>query len=169
MVNQMFKDMQNKWIADERKRNSTFGNFAGGEDAFNFIMQRIKNGIDPKQRAMIEGQASGQIAGGTQALNEAFAGSGLSQGSKLAAQTALRSNVGKNTQQTLLQGDENAKMGGLNALFQGAGLNHNIMNDNRNFNLQQKAYQDSQDFDWGDLFGGLLGTGGSIFGKFLGL
>ena len=150
------------WRQELQKQNSTFGNFAGGGDAFSFIMDRLKNGLDPKQRAMIEGQAGGQIAGGTQAINESFAGSGLSQGAKLGAQTALRSNVGKNTQQTLLQGDENAKTGALQGLFSGAGLNADIGFKNREQNLAEKAYRDANDFDPGKMFGQLLQTAGGL-------
>lgn len=167
MINKFGMGQNAPWRQELQRQNGTFANFAGGEEAFKFIMDRLKNGLDPKQRAMIEGQAGGQIAGGTQAINEAFAGSGLSGGSKLGALTALRGNVGKNTQNALLQGDMSAKENALSALLQGAGLNSDIGLKSRMQGLQEKAYNDSQDFSWGDLFGGLFGTAGSIFGKFL--
>jgi len=160
------KQWANGFRNEQKRLGSTWGSFAGGDQAFKFIMDRL-NGLSPEQRAMIEGQASGQIRGGEQAINEAFAGSGSPIGAKLAGITALRSNIGKNTQNALLQGDENAKMNAFNSLLQGAGLNHNIMNDNRNFNLQKQAYDDANSFDFGNFLGNLLGAGGNIFSSYL--
>jgi len=154
----VFKNLRNQ----QNQQNSTWSNFTGGGDAFKYILDQLKNGIDPKQRAMIEGQGAGQIAGGTQAINEASAGSGGSVGNKLAGLTALRSNVGKNTQNTLLQGDMNAKNNAFSGLLQGGGLNADIGQKNRALNMQQKAYDDANDFSFGDLLGGAFGAAGQI-------
>ena len=69
------KPWANQFRQNQMKQNNTWGNFTGGSDAYQFALDRLKNGIDPKQRAMIEGQSGGQIAGGKQGINESFAGS----------------------------------------------------------------------------------------------
>ena len=128
------------------------------------FLAMAKNGLDPKVKAMIEGQAGGQIAGGTQAINESFAGSGLSQGSKLAGMTALRSNVGKNTQNALLEGDMNARQTGAGNVFNTLGIGQSGSNAMNQYNMGKYQIDKENEFSWGDAIGGLLGAGGSVAG-----
>jgi hypothetical protein len=166
MLNVM-RNLKNQIDATNKANYGTFGNFAGGDQAFKFIMDRLQNGVDPKIRAMIEGQAGGQLRGGEQSINEAFAGSGSPIGAKLGALTSLRSNVGKNTQNTLLQADDNAKTGALQSLFGGAGLNADIGLKNRMQNFAEQQYRDSQGFDFGNFLGNLLNAGGNVFSSYI--
>ena len=126
------------------------------------FLAMAKNGLDPKVKAMIEGQAGGQIRGGEQAINESFAGSGGSMGSKLAGLTALRSNVGKNTQQSLLEGDMNARQMGAGNVFNTLGIGQSGANSLNQYNMGKYQIDKENEFSWGDALGGLLGAGGSV-------
>lgn len=159
MPNMIDKNWASGFRQNQQRLDGTWGNFAGGEELMKLLKARL-GGIDPRQRAMIEGQASGQIAGGTQAINENFAGSGGSIGSKLGALTALRSNVGKNTQNALLQGDMNAQDSGIQGLFQGGGMNADIGQKNRALNMQQQQIDDQPGF-FENLLSGLAGGAGA--------
>lgn len=127
-----------------------------------------KNGLDPKVKAMLEGQAGGQIAGGNQSINESFAGSGLSQGAKLGAQTALRSNVGKNLNNSLLEGDMNARQQGAGNIFSTLGLGMQGANSQNDYNLNKYNIDKQNEFSFGDAIGGLLGVGGQLGSSYIG-
>jgi len=155
-------DFLRQAIADNEKRNSTWSNFAGGSNIFDSLMKQYQSGIDPKLRDQIMGQSSGMIRGGEQAISESFAGSGSPIGAKLAGITALRSNINKGTQENLLNADMNAKQNALAGLFQGTNLNTDIGFKREGLNMQKKAYDDANSFDFGSFMGDLLKTGGTI-------
>lgn len=160
------KQWANGFRNEQKRLGSTWGNFAGGSEAFNSLIQQL-GGIDPKMRELIMGQASGQIRGGEQALNESFAGSGSPIGAKLAGITALRSNINKGTQENLLNADMNAKQNAIAGLLQGGSLNSDIGLKNKQLAMQQQAYDDANSFDFGNFLGNLLGAGGNIFSSYL--
>ena len=121
-----------------------------------------KNGLDPKMKAMLEGQAGGQIRGGEQSINESFAGSGLPVGAQLGAKTALRGNVTKNLQNSLLEGDANARQQGTANIMGTLGLGQQGAGMLNQYNMGKYQIDKENEFSWGDALGGLLGAGGSI-------
>lgn len=160
-------DMIKQQQSQQPKYKTPFGVLGGGDDIWAIIQNRIKNGLSPEELQMIQGQAGGQLRGGEQAINESYAGSGLPTQAKLGAQVALRSNIGRNTQNAITQGNLDAKSGGLASFFNLEGLRQNAENSifDQNYKRDQmRMAKEANSFGWGDILSGLFGLGGKALG-----
>lgn len=140
----------------------------GGKDLEAYAKNQLLNGMDAKQRAMLEGQAAGNLRSGEQQLREQFASMGNTPiGAQVGAQTNLRTGIGKNLADTLLQGDMSAKQAGFNNWTQLGNMAMGISNAKNQYGLESYKINEENKFKWGDFLGSLLGAGGSALGGWL--
>lgn len=132
-----------------------------------FALNQMTQGLDPRQRAMLEGRSAGAQRSGEQGLREQFASMGNTPvGAQVGAQTQLRSNLNKNLQDSLLQGDLQAKQSGMQNYLALQGLEQGIINPKNQYNMQ-KYELDSQPGFWEGLLQSIMSGGSNIFGGYL--
>ena len=133
----------------------------GGKDLEAYARNQLLNGLDPRQKAMLEGQASGSLRSGEQAQRERFASMGnVPVGAQIGAQTNLRSDVNRNLMDALLQGDIGAKQQGFQNWTQLGRMAMGISDTQNQYGLGKYQIDKSNEFNWGNALGGLLQAGG---------
>lgn len=140
----------------------------GGRELEAYAKNMLQQGLDPKQRAMIEGQAAGSLRSGEQNLREQFASMGNAPiGAQVGAQTNLRSSIGKNLADTLLQGDLSAKQQGFNNWTGLGQMAMGISGMQNQYGMDAYKINKENEFSWGNFLGSLLGAGGNVLGGWL--
>lgn len=139
----------------------------GGGELEAYARNMLRNGLDPKQRAMLEGSAAGSLRSGEQNQREMFASMGNAPvAAQVGAQTNLRSGVNKNLLNALTEGDINAKQQGFQNWTNLGQMAMGISGGQNQYNLG--SYQADQEAragkagSTGNMIGSGLAAGGTI-------